>query len=193
MENIEKDKFSKCKFSFAEPCLNNGEVSVKYHCLKTDKQLENKSICEKCEKFISAFIEYPIQVSNINTKSFDTDGGLYKNKVGSMVSIRPCAEEYKNKTFLGVLLGDFPIAPWVTYNNQSKQLTVSAHYNPAIFVPELKKIIFGNESWWCIIENEKQFKEITNDMIDNTWYVQALKELTKPKEKNENNIGEENG
>jgi len=49
--------------------------------------------------------------------------------------------------------------------------------NPAIFVFDLNEIIFGYESWWGVIESEKQLKEITNDVIDNVWYVKALKQI----------------
>ena len=43
--------------------------------------------------------------------------------------------------------------------------------NPAIFVPELGKIIFGMESWWGRIKSEEELKDITDGDIENVWHV----------------------
>ena len=50
-------------------------------------------------------------------------------------------------------------------------------HNPAIYVPELGKVIYGMESWWHAIKDEKELKDITDNDIDNVWYVKALKEV----------------
>ena len=59
--------------------------------------------------------------------------------------------------------------------------------NPAIYVFDLQRIIFGAESWWGIIENPEELKDITDDDINNIWYVKALKAMYKeePKETTE--------
>ena len=51
--------------------------------------------------------------------------------------------------------------------------------NPAIFVPELKKIIYGCESWWGTINNQDDLSDlnISDDDIQNTWYVKLLHEM----------------
>lgn len=54
--------------------------------------------------------------------------------------------------------------------------------NPAIYVFELKKIIYGCESYWNIIDDPNDFKEITKETLDNVWYVQLLKEFYGDKE-----------
>ncbi len=54
--------------------------------------------------------------------------------------------------------------------------------NPAIFVFDLKKVIYGYESWWGEIKSEEDFRKITDLDINNLWYVKALKELLKKEE-----------
>lgn len=54
--------------------------------------------------------------------------------------------------------------------------------NPAIFVPELKKIIYGCESWWKTIRSVDEFSKISNEDINNTWYVKLLQSMNQPEE-----------
>ena len=87
------------------------------------------------------------------------------------------AEEYEGKTYLGVYLGDLPISHHITHDPKTKILKVGTMDNPAIFVPDLNKIIFGCASWWHKIENIDEIKDITKEDIENTWYVKLTKKL----------------
>lgn len=99
--------------------------------------------------------------------------------VGQFVSIRPCAEEYGNKTYLGLYLGDMATTVSLGYDKTNGQIIPNFYrHNPAIYVFDLKKIIFGMESWWGEIESEEQLRNITNEDIGNVWYVQALRQLS---------------
>jgi len=99
-------------------------------------------------------------------------------ETGSLVSIRPVGEEYDKKTFLGIFLGEIAQNPMVRHNKDTETIHVGfGYHNPAIFVPELKKTIYGYESWWGKIESEEQLKEITDESIDSVWYVKALKKI----------------
>ena len=93
---------------------------------------------------------------------------------GKLVKIRPCGEEYENKTYLGFLIGDLALGSSFKILEDKIQLNWSLH-NPAIFVPELGKVIYGCESWWSEIENIEELKQITDDDINNVWYVKLLK------------------
>lgn len=97
-------------------------------------------------------------------------------KMGALVKVRPCGEEYGNKTYLGFLIGEIALGSSITTIDDKIQLNFSG-YNPAIFVPELKKVIYGAGSWWSEIESEEELKEITNDDIENVWYVKLLQGL----------------
>ena len=87
---------------------------------------------------------------------------------GSFVSVRPCGDEYEDKTYLGLYVGEVAIGD-----------TMSLH-NPCIWVPDLKQYIFGCESWWGVIDSEDDLRKITDADIENVWYVRALKELSEP-------------
>lgn len=130
-----------------------------------------------------SFIEYPINVNKINVDN--RKFSLYEP--GGFAKIRPCAEEYGDKTYLGLFLGEIPNSAYVTYNTETEELNVGLHGNPAIFVFELNKIIYGYESWWSRIENEEDLKDITDADINNVWYVKALKSLSEQSTKKNNN------
>ena len=128
-----------------------------------------------CDEYNSMFIEYPIEVSKINS---NTDRTSYKDsQIGKFAKISPCGDEYRGKTYLGLYLGELPEGHFISHNPETKELDVSFRTNPAIYVFDLKKIIFGMESWWGIIESEDDLKEITEKDINNIWYVKALKSL----------------
>lgn len=124
-----------------------------------------------CPSFTSRYIQYPFQVNEIDSGG---DWTKYLRDQAALVEVRPAGDK---KTYLGFLLGDFPMSAAVTYNQKTKALKVLPFANPAIFVPELGKIIFGCESWWRRIESVKDAKEITDKDIENTWYVQMLREM----------------
>lgn len=108
------------------------------------------------------------------------------HSVGSFVAVRPCGKEYEKKTYLGILLGDFPMG--VSYSLSKEDPDVIevklAHGNPAMYVPSLKKTIFGCESWWHEIKQPDDLKDISDEDINSTWYVQALKAMDENKQEN---------
>jgi hypothetical protein len=118
-------------------------------------------------------IEFPVEVSAVDTRP--THAVRMEEKVGAWCSIRPCSE---NKTYLGVYLGDLMLSAMHSYNIKDKVLTVFPHTNPAIFVPDLKRVVWGCESWWGIIKGPDDLRKITDANIQNIWYVKALKELS---------------
>lgn len=173
---MEKEKkVKRCRFSW--PTLSDDELE--YICLvdgcEDDKIKKiTEDVCETCEKFNSKYIEYPIEVSKINNRFEEEPFSLYE--CGTLVKIRPCAKEYNNKTYLGIMLGEMPMGANFSYNPKSKELSIIPNNNPAIFVPKLKKVIYGCESWWGVIKDESQIKDILDKDIDDIWYVKLLKE-----------------
>lgn len=126
-------------------------------------------------------MEYPITVTK--TEFDDTEAitpkVLFGGKVGDFVSVRPCGDKYEDKTYLGILLGEAALSPYIRFNKESGVLKVGfGHHNPAMFVPDLNEIIYGCGSWWGKIKDEKQLREITDDDISNVWYVKAMKQLS---------------
>jgi hypothetical protein len=119
---------------------------------------------------------------------------------GDWVSIRVC-DDNEEKTRLGVYLGeiaqgisasllpmDYPTTGSVQTDDVNAPHTLvlgQAYHNPAIFVPSLGRIVFGNASWWGKIESPDHLKQITDEVIDNVWYVQALKALSEKVEESD--------
>lgn len=125
-----------------------------------------------------------IEISNLNET---IRPGLAEP--GQMVAIRPCAKEYKGKTFLGMYLCSAPTGLVGRQKGDKILLEMSEYTNPAIYVPDLKKIIWGYGSWWHEITEESKLKEITDDDINNTWYVKALKQIEEREKDGKNKKG----
>jgi hypothetical protein len=154
-----------------------------FNCKKGKRDLSNLENIEnieiECDFFDSKYIEYPLEISGIEMPEDRGIREISKGQVktGSLVAVRPCAEEYGDKTYLGFFLGDVDIGVFVSHQKESKMLNISRDYNPAMFIPSLGKIIYGMGSWWTVIQNERELRAITDDDIDNVWYVKALKSL----------------
>lgn len=73
------------------------------------------------------------------------DGGAVRKvteaETGSPCEVAPCGEKYGGSG--------------IVRNTPAN--------NPAIFVPELKKIVFGMESWWRILEKPEDLKGIAKE------------------------------
>jgi hypothetical protein len=172
-----------CKFSIFRTC-DTLKSNEEYQKIKDDDFLSTKKYEFKenfiCRNYKSRYIEYPIEVSKIiqNTDK----SGFRDEDIGKFVRISPCGKEYQEKTYLGLYLGELPVGFQITHNSETKELKVSFNINPAMFVFDLNKIIYGCESWWGFIESENDLKAITDADIENVWYVKALKMLSKGKE-----------
>ncbi|MDD3230487.1 MAG: hypothetical protein PHE09_14905 [Oscillospiraceae bacterium] len=178
----ELKKCKRCRYSHPFMGKNHDE----YHCVldgwEDDKvKIITEDVCEGCEKYSSRYIEYPLTIQGIEDH-FSENCKHHLYGCGQLVKINPCGEEYGGKTYLGILLGDLPISTTVSFHHDDQKLHIGAMTNPAIFVPELKKIIYGCESWWGRIEKPEDMKDITSEDIENTWYVQLLKEMVKKEE-----------
>lgn len=88
------------------------------------------------------------------------------------------------KTYLGFYLGDLPVQSTVRYNEKDGTLKVGTFSNPAMFVPELGKIIWGAGSFWKAIKSKDELEQITDDDVEKVWYVQLAKVLSSQSGKN---------
>lgn len=129
----------------------------------------------------SGGLEYPVSVHGIHFEGDLVED--WRQKANHLVSVRPCGDDFGGKTFLGIHLGDVARTVGCSYDRESGVLGffVGAH-NPALWVPSLKRVIFGCESHLQVIESEAQLREISDEMIDGIWYVQAMKSLVGGKE-----------
>lgn len=131
-------------------------------------------------------IKFPIEVKEVEFDVSHYCDWAMGCDVGQWVAVRPCADEYKDKTYLGIMLGSVPIHCGCSYDKETGVLTLRhSGNNPAMYVFDIKKVIIGAGSWWNKIETPEQLKEITDTDINSVWYVKALKELA---EKNSANV-----
>lgn len=108
-----------------------------------------------------------------------SDSAFPPMKVGSYVSLRLADGGGDTKTYLGIYMGDLPIgiALGIRTGDEDVLVVKSAMTNPAIYVPDLRQLHYGLESWWGAIKSPEELREITNADINNVWYVQAMREL----------------
>lgn len=177
LDDLYKTRCSRCRNQQSD---FRSFSKIDHHCKCNMPQfpIEDDS---PCENFDSKFIEYPLTINGIEN-NFARDIEFSLHNCGTLVRVSPCGKEYQGKTYLGVMLGDLPIGTHISHSRDTGILSVGAMTNPAIFVPELRKIIYGCESWWGKIESVDDFKEITQEDIDNTWYVKLLKDMSATKE-----------
>ena len=123
-------------------------------------------------------VEYPFEVRDVKLGEAIPGFMSDRIKVGDLVSVRPVSGEGAGKTLLGIYLGDFPVGVSALYDKVDKRLTIRpGSGNPAILIPEQGRIVRGYESWWGPIESPEKLREITDESIQNLWYVKALREL----------------
>lgn len=94
-----------------------------------------------------------------------------------LVRVKPCAEEYGGKTFLGFLVGHAALSSRVSIKDNAIMCDWG-FFNPLIYIPENGRVVFGVESWWGEIKSAADLKDITDADIDSVWYVKALKAMT---------------
>lgn len=121
-------------------------------------------------------VEFPLEISGVIFHKMTP--GLELAKEGDLVGVRPCGgDNPDNRTYVGIYLGDLPIKYIWEIHKETKKLHVHPTGNPGMFVPEMGRIVYGCESWWCKIKTPEQLKEITDKDIENVPYVKVLKAM----------------
>lgn len=175
-----------CKYAYPFTGINHDETHCSKHPVKDksdkyDFEMVSNETCEQCDLYKSKYIQYPLTISSLDLRPIETDTS---DNIGKPVRIQPCADEYNNKTFLGIYLGRLPKYLTANFSEPTETLTCMTVSNPAIYVPELHKIIYGIESFWQIIKSPEDLKDITSAEIENQWYIAMLKDMI-PKEEND--------
>ena len=141
---------------------------------KSVEQFEKELADFMADNKVGSDIEFPlVEVSAIEFKRknrLDTS-----SNVGAWVAVRPASG---TETYLGVYLGDFIVECFPSYNLKNKKISLFPHSNPAMWVPDLNRVVWGYESWWRVIKSPESLRQITDGDIHNVWYVKALKDMT---------------
>lgn len=128
-----------------------------------------------CSSFSSRYIEYPIQVEGIRVEEVFS---LNERAPGQLARVRPCGDNPEGRTYLGFFLGELPTQPYASYQIKERVLKVGMAANPAIYVPELGRIVWGAESFWSRVSSKDALREISDKDISSQWYVQALRRVS---------------
>lgn len=148
----DKAKIERCKYS--HPHFKNN--SIEYHCVVDGWEDDKVRICKKgeCESCQKFKSKYvEYPITVHKIENKPIDTSRLGHEEGSLVAIRPCAKEYNEKTYIGIYIGDLPI-----------------------------QILYGCESWWKTIRSVDEFSKISNEDINNTWYVKLLQSMDQPEE-----------
>jgi len=125
-------------------------------------------------------LEFQLALNSYKEIKYSEKDVIDTGECGTPVKVRSCKEEHGDKTRFGILIGDVALGISHSISKDGIITASSCHHNPAIFVPELNEIIYGCSSWWGRIESEEELNDIIDDeLINNVWYVKALKKLGK--------------
>lgn len=122
-----------------------------------------------------ADVQWPVEVRGV--KVWVTPPFLDRCKCGDPVRVRLAGESATHVgIFLGhlVLPGDYLIA----YHKPKAEFCVPLRTNPAMFVPALRRVVWGAESWWAPVKDAADMERaITDADIEGQPYVQMLRAL----------------
>lgn len=137
-----------------------------------------------CAKFLQLTKEMRHVINNAEIKSVSLCEGYLDNimqsdrRSGQLVKVRPCGKKYKNKTFLGLYLGDMALGVNCLHKDENKTLELSpSGHNPAIFMFGPNELTYGISSWWGVINSEDDLEDISDLDIESVWYVKALRQI----------------
>lgn len=145
----------------------------------TDEQIDN------IQKILDLFqaLNWQVKLNAYRTLLVEESLPVNKAQCGTPVKIRSCKKEHGDKTYFGILIGDIPRTISHRIDSEGNLIASLSLYNPAIFVPELNDIVFGMEAWWTPIDDEKELDGmITDEAVQNIWYVKILNRMTANKE-----------
>lgn len=147
------------------------DVEQKFSCrLGHQDTFSMKEDRGECPDFKSRYLEFPLTVQGIEVKECLPP----LRQVGKLVRVQLCGDE---KTYLGIYLGELVRDSFVYTRSDSQELFVMPYQNPALFVPALSRIVWGNESWWSIIRTNKDLDNISDDDFATQWYNQLINAL----------------
>ena len=155
---------------------NNEDGQMKFYLSKNQKEI----VQELLDFFRS--LNWQIALNSYKELELDQRGGYANRGCGTPVKVRSCKEEHGDKTYFGILIGDVALTLHASIDGEDNLKVSNSMYNPAIFVPELNEVVFGCGSWWSELEDESELnKLITDESIQNVWYVKMLKGLSNSK------------
>lgn len=179
IEKAFEDKKMNFLLKRINPIINNERLMKKIKKYYLDNGF---SLRDNLEITLAMLLENIYTMNSIKDIEFDSSMSIYSYyKNNSIVEIRPCEDKYQGKTYLGVLLGNFPQSVKGKIDNGILKISANMH-NPLIYIFETNSLVFGSDSFWRKIKNVEDLNNITEDEITNTWYIKLLKEILQKKD-----------
>lgn len=120
-------------------------------------------------------LDFKVAFANHRELVIEPHDPIDQRKCGIPVKVRSCLAEHGTDTHFGILLGEVPLHMGHSVSDNGVVTASMSHHNPAIYVPALKAVVYGCQSWWGEIDSQEELQEvITNDTINDIWYVQML-------------------
>lgn len=179
-------KHEKC-FFYEAGAFTDKEEKGKHYCVPDGavtlgdrwemKQEIDLKQCENCQRYKCRYIEYPLTINGLDIKEpkpWNVHPGLCRVRIAG-----------EKKTYLGIYIGEMPRYTLPSFNEESGMLKISTSCNPMIYIPQLERAVFGDESWWSRIEDGEDISDITDDDIKGQWYMRILQEAAGAEEKPE--------
>ena len=156
--------------------------SIVYTDCKTGEGKLNEKQVEVVQELFKLFssLNWQLAFNDYKELKYDDSKPIDTTRCGTPVRVRSCKDGQRDKTYFGILIGDVPLSIEHSIDKDGVVTCSRQMYNPAIFIPELNDIVYGCESWWGEIENEEDLqKMITDEAIQNVWYMKLLKKFSR--------------
>lgn len=117
---------------------------IVYHDHKTNRFSITNTQAEVVKSVLKLLddISFVIPFQNYKQIEYDNSELLDQKECGTPVGI-----EYDGAEYDGIYLGELALS--ISSGMKNDVLTVSyALYNPAIYVPALRKVVYGCQCWW---------------------------------------------
>lgn len=173
-DKMEQDKYTSCKHHYIGTMQD--VVQGRHFCIPDNaktlgdaarmKQEIDPQQCRDCPRYKSRYISYPVTINKMDIENPEPYGVTL-----TPVAVRICGEDI---TRFGVYLGNFPRYTTVSLNEDTGTLKIRCADNACIFIPELKRVVFGDECFWRRLKDETDMKNITDEIIQNQWYMKLL-------------------
>ena len=176
------EKMKKCKFRLPVVRKINGELTPLYVCKKKKCAVITEEDCISCKLYKNRFIEFPVSINGIQNEEFKTRCEM----AGKIVKVKPKGDEYGDKIYIGLLVGDIPAYNHISLLENTNILKVAPITNSAIFIFELNKLVLGIECWWDEVKTLKELFELETD--EKKWYMVFAKERVEDMKNQEDNV-----
>lgn len=148
-------------------------------CSKTNSQ-PDKTLCESCKSYKARWLQFPIEVNEIINSPVVPDK-LYPAEPGTLCRVRLCGSLDGTKPLIGIYAGELPDEIYSSYDCKTKSVVNQLSKSTAIFVPELKRLVYGCECFWSVIKSRQELKDLVSSDTDFAFYSKFLKpERKKP-------------